>query len=68
MAHSSTKVPPLCEPAKAASSQTKLPHLVYISVVGAYRIHVVSSIDRAMIGYFASKWAAERVVADSGLP
>jgi uncharacterized protein YbjT (DUF2867 family) len=41
---------------------------VYISVVGADRIPVVSGVDRAMFGYFASKLAAERVVADSGLP
>src|SRR5918998_2253061 len=53
---------------RAASSQTRLPHLVYISVVGADRIPVVSRVDRAMFGYFASKRAAERVVADSGLP
>jgi len=44
------------------------PHLVFISVVGADRVPVVSSIDRAMFGYFASKLAAERIVADSGLP
>ena len=44
------------------------PHLVYISVVGADRIPVVSGIDRAMFGYFASKRAAECVVAGSGLP
>ena len=44
------------------------PHLVYISVVGADRIPVISGIDRAMFGYFASKRAAERVVAGSGLP
>ena len=43
-------------------------HLVYISVVGADRVPVASGIDRAMFGYFASKLAAERVVADSGLP
>jgi uncharacterized protein YbjT (DUF2867 family) len=42
--------------------------LVAISVVGADRIPVVSGIDRAMFGYFAAKLAAERVVADSGLP
>jgi uncharacterized protein YbjT (DUF2867 family) len=41
---------------------------VYISVVGADRIPVRSFVDRAMFGYFASKLAAERVVADSGLP
>ncbi len=43
-------------------------HLVYISVVGADRVPVVSGIDRAMFGYFASKLAAERVVAESGIP
>jgi uncharacterized protein YbjT (DUF2867 family) len=50
----------------AASAGTR--HLVNISVVGADRIPVVSGTDRAMFGYFASKLAAERVVADSGLP
>ena len=44
------------------------PHLVYISVVGAERIPVVSGVDRAMFGYFASKRAAEKVVEDSGVP
>ncbi|MDQ4104110.1 MAG: NAD(P)H-binding protein [Actinomycetota bacterium] len=43
-------------------------HLVYISVVGADRIPLASGIDRAMFGYFGSKLAAERVVADSGVP
>jgi uncharacterized protein YbjT (DUF2867 family) len=43
-------------------------HLVYISVVGADRVPVVSGLDRAMFGYVASKLAAERVVAESGLP
>jgi uncharacterized protein YbjT (DUF2867 family) len=51
-----------------AASRAGARHLVYISVVGADRIPVVSAIDRAMFGYFASKLAAERVVADSGLP
>ena len=54
--------------ARAASSQTRLPHLVYISVVGADRIPVVSRVDRAMFGYFESKRAAEKVVENSGLP
>jgi uncharacterized protein YbjT (DUF2867 family) len=44
------------------------PHLVYISVVGADRIPVVSRVDRAMFGYFASKRAAEMVIEESGLP
>ena len=43
-------------------------HLVYISVVGADRIPIGSRVDRAMFGYFESKLAAERIVADSGLP
>src|SRR3712207_3911972 len=51
-----------------AASRAGARHLVYISVVGADRIPVVSGIDRAMFGYFASKRAAEQVVADSGLP
>jgi uncharacterized protein YbjT (DUF2867 family) len=51
-----------------AVSRAAVRHLVYISVVGADRIPVESSVDRAMFGYFASKLAAERVVAESGLP
>jgi uncharacterized protein YbjT (DUF2867 family) len=51
-----------------ASSQTRLPHLVYISVVGADdRIPTASRVDRAMFGYIESKRETERVVADSGL-
>lgn len=50
-----------------AASRARARHLVYISVVGADRIPVGSFVDRAMFGYFASKLAAERVVADSGL-
>jgi uncharacterized protein YbjT (DUF2867 family) len=53
---------------RAASSQTRLPHLVYISVVGADRIPMASRVDRAMFGYFESKRETERVVTDSGLP
>src|ERR687893_839091 len=51
-----------------AASRVGVPHLVYISVVGAERIPVVSRVDRAMFGYFASKRAAEKVVENSGLP
>jgi uncharacterized protein YbjT (DUF2867 family) len=51
-----------------AASRAGTQHLVYISVVGAERIPVVSGVDRTMFGYFASKRAAEKVVADSGLP
>lgn len=53
---------------RAGESGVRLRHLVYISVVGADRVPVESSLDRAMFGYFASKLAAERVVAESGLP
>jgi len=51
-----------------AAARAGEPHLVYISVVGADRVPVVSATDRAMFGYFAMKLAAERVVAESGLP
>lgn len=51
-----------------AASRASARHLVYISVVGADKIPVLSSVDRAMFGYFASKLAAERAVAGSGIP
>ncbi|MBC6457400.1 SDR family oxidoreductase [Actinomadura sp. HBU206391] len=51
-----------------AASRAGAAHLVYISVVGADRIPTGSRVDRAMFGYFGSKLAAERIVADSGLP
>jgi uncharacterized protein YbjT (DUF2867 family) len=51
-----------------AASRNGVRHLVYISVVGADRIPIASGIDRVMFGYFASKLAAERAVASSGLP
>jgi uncharacterized protein YbjT (DUF2867 family) len=51
-----------------AASGAGAQHLAYISVVGADRIPVVSAVDRAMFGYFASKAAAERVVSESGVP
>jgi uncharacterized protein YbjT (DUF2867 family) len=50
-----------------AASRAGTRHLVYISVVGADRIPVTSRLDRAMFGYFASKLAAEQVIAGSGL-
>ncbi len=50
-----------------AASRAGARRLVYISVVGADRVPVVSGLDRALFGYFASKLAAERVVADSGM-
>ena len=51
-----------------AAARAGTRHLVFISVVGADQIPVVSGVDRAMFGYFASKGAAEQVVAGSGLP
>jgi uncharacterized protein YbjT (DUF2867 family) len=51
-----------------AAARAGTRHLVFISVVGADRVPVVSGVDRAMFGYVASKLAAEQVVADSGLP
>jgi uncharacterized protein YbjT (DUF2867 family) len=51
-----------------AASRAGAQHLVYISVVGADRVPVLSGVDRAMFGYFASKRAAEKVVENSGLP
>jgi uncharacterized protein YbjT (DUF2867 family) len=52
----------------SAASRAGAQHLVYISVIGADRIPVVSGLDRAMFGYFGFKLAAERIVAGSGLP
>ncbi len=51
-----------------AASRAGAPHVIYISVVGADRVPVVSRVDRAVFGYFASKLAAEQVIAGSGLP
>lgn len=51
-----------------AARKAGVRHLVYISVVGADRVPVVSGVDRAMFGYFAAKRAAEEIVADSGVP
>src|SRR5215211_4789581 len=51
-----------------AASRSGVRHLVYISVVGADRIPVVSGVDRTMFGYFAAKRAAEQVIAGSGVP
>jgi uncharacterized protein YbjT (DUF2867 family) len=51
-----------------AASRAGVLHLVYISVVGADRIPIVSGIDRAMFGSFGSRLAAERIVSDSGIP
>ncbi len=54
--------------AASAASGSAVRHLVHISVIGADRVPLVSGVDRAMFGYFGTKLAAERIVADSGLP
>ena len=51
-----------------AAKRAEARHLVYISVVGADRVPVLSRLDRSMFGYFAAKAAAERIVAGSGIP
>jgi uncharacterized protein YbjT (DUF2867 family) len=51
-----------------AASAAGVRHLAFISVVGADRVPIVSGIDRVMFGYFGSKRAAERIVAESGVP
>jgi uncharacterized protein YbjT (DUF2867 family) len=51
-----------------AASRAGVEYVVYISVVGADRVPVVSAVDRAAFGYFAAKRAAEQIVAESGLP
>jgi uncharacterized protein YbjT (DUF2867 family) len=51
-----------------AASHAAARHLVYISVVGADRVPMAGSIDRAMFGYFGAKLRAEQIVADSSLP
>jgi uncharacterized protein YbjT (DUF2867 family) len=51
-----------------AAAAAGVRHLVFISVVGADRMPVVSRVDRAMFGYFASKRAAEQVIEGSGIP
>jgi uncharacterized protein YbjT (DUF2867 family) len=53
---------------RALTEAGREPHLVFISVVGADQIPVVSATDRAMFGYFGMKLATERLVASSGLP
>jgi deazaflavin-dependent oxidoreductase (nitroreductase family) len=52
---------------RSVTAQGETPHLVFISVVGADRVPV-SGIDRLLFFYFHNKLAAERVLADSGLP
>jgi uncharacterized protein YbjT (DUF2867 family) len=51
-----------------AASRAGTRHLVYISVVGADNVSIISGIDRAMFGYYGSKLAAEQVIIKSDLP
>jgi uncharacterized protein YbjT (DUF2867 family) len=51
-----------------AAKRADVKHLIYISVVGADRVPMASAVDRMMFGYFGSKAASERLVAESGLP
>jgi uncharacterized protein YbjT (DUF2867 family) len=53
---------------RAARTLATLPHVINISIVGAERVPITGWIDRTMFGYFGMKRAAERVVAESGLP
>jgi uncharacterized protein YbjT (DUF2867 family) len=52
----------------AAASGAGVSHLVFISVVGADRVPISSSIDRMQFGYFGEKRAAELAVMESGIP
>jgi uncharacterized protein YbjT (DUF2867 family) len=51
-----------------AAKRAGVTHIVYISVVGADRVPVVSGVDRAMFGYFAEKRGAEVAIEGSGIP
>ncbi|MDQ4503965.1 NAD(P)H-binding protein [Sinomonas sp. ASV322] len=52
----------------AAAKDAGVRHIVFISVVGADTIPVVSGIDRGAFAYFESKHDAERVIEASGIP
>ena len=51
-----------------AAARAGVGHVINMSVVGADRIPIKSRIDRAAMGYFGHKLAAEQVVAGSGVP
>lgn len=51
-----------------AAQRANVRHIVYISVVGADETPINGPIDRAMFGYFGAKHAAERIIAESGIP
>ncbi|QGN32663.1 SDR family oxidoreductase [Microlunatus sp. Gsoil 973] len=52
----------------AAAVDAGVEHIIHVSVVGADTVPVVSAVDRAMFGYFASKRAAEDVITHSPIP
>lgn len=51
-----------------AAKRADVRHIVYISVVGADATPMGGPIDRTMFGYFGAKHAAERRIANSGIP
>jgi uncharacterized protein YbjT (DUF2867 family) len=51
-----------------AAKVSGVAHVIYISVVGADRVPVVSGIDRSAFGYFAGKREGEIAVEESGIP
>ena len=51
-----------------AASRVGVRHVVYISVVGDERVPMTGRLDRLMFGYFGSKLATDRVVAESAVP
>ena len=51
-----------------AASRVGVRHVVYISVVGDERVPMAGRLDRLMFGYFGSKLATDRIVAESPVP
>jgi uncharacterized protein YbjT (DUF2867 family) len=51
-----------------AAGRAEIRHLVYISVVGAGAIPLAGALDRAMFGNYGAKFAAEQIIAESGIP
>ena len=51
-----------------AASRVGVRHVVYISVVGDERVPMTGRLDRLMFGYFGSKLATDRIVAESAVP
>ncbi len=51
-----------------AASRVDVRHVVYISVVGDERVPMADRLDRLMFGYFGSKLATDRIVAESPVP